>query len=62
MKTASYIRPADVAEKFPLSVKRLEKLRGQGRGPRFYRRGRSIFYREEDVAKWIEAGAVLTND
>lgn len=45
-----------------LSVKTLANLRSAGRGPRYFRRGRRIFYRIDDVRLWITESEVLTID
>lgn len=38
-----------------LSVKTLAMLRSSGRGPKFVKRGR-VFYFRDDLDQWLEAG------
>lgn len=45
-----------------LSIKSLANLRSQGRGPRFFRRGRRIYYNVQDVRSWLTQNPVLTID
>jgi hypothetical protein len=45
-----------------LSVKTLANFRSLGKGPRFYRRGRRIFYRLEDVERWLTQNETQTID
>jgi len=40
-----------------VSRKRLEKMRCAGGGPRYYKRGRSVFYCAEDLDAWMREGA-----
>jgi len=39
---------------FPCSVSTLETYATRGGGPRFYKVGRRVLYREADVRRWIE--------
>ena len=48
----------EAASVLRLSERTLERSRVTGRGPRFIRCGRSIRYREADIAAWIDARAV----
>jgi predicted DNA-binding transcriptional regulator AlpA len=50
-----YICAAVTARMMGLSVKTLEAMRAQRRGPRFYRLGRAIRYREDEVHSWFES-------
>jgi predicted DNA-binding transcriptional regulator AlpA len=52
-----YLNPAQVARLTGYSQKALESLRSRRTGPRFFRVGRSIRYRADDVRAWVEAGA-----
>ncbi len=57
------VRATHVEKFFPgLSPKTLANLRAQGRGPRYFRRGRLVFYRPEDVKMWIEQQETKTID
>lgn len=49
-----YISAADTARMTGLSVKTLEAMRAQRRGPPFYRLGRPIRYRDDEVQAWME--------
>jgi hypothetical protein len=62
-KEAEYSTPEKLVDRFDgLKLKTLANLRSQGRGPRFYRRGRRIFYKIEDVRRWITQNEVKTID
>ncbi len=45
------------AKRLNVSESYLNQLRVRGGGPKFLRLGRSIRYRDEDLAAWAEAGA-----
>lgn len=45
-----------------LSPKWLGNLRSRGHGPRYFKRGRRVFYRVQDVRLWIMANEVETAD
>jgi hypothetical protein len=45
--------PEMIAEIYGVPVGTLANLRSQGRGPRFYRRGRRVIYFFADVEKWL---------
>lgn len=45
-----------------LSESTLNKMRGEGRGPRFIRLGGRCFYRREDLDAYVEQGVVETAD
>lgn len=45
-----------------LSVKSLANLRSAGVGPKYYRRGRRIFYKVSDVRDWLTQNPVVTID
>jgi excisionase family DNA binding protein len=48
----------EAAHLLRLSERTLERKRVQGDGPRFVKAGRSIRYREEDLAAWVASRAV----
>ncbi|MBW1976096.1 MAG: helix-turn-helix domain-containing protein [Deltaproteobacteria bacterium] len=54
----------DEVEKFfpGLKPKTLANLAWQGRGPRYYRQGRRVFYRVEDIERWLTQQPILTAD
>ena len=45
-----------------LSVKTLANLRSAGRGPRYFRRGRRIYYKVGDVRDWLTQNPFVTVD
>lgn len=51
------LTPAEVAQRLRMSLKALEMLRHRGGGPKFFRRGRSVLYRLEDIRAY--EGATL---
>ena len=56
-----FIAANAVDKLFPgLSPKTLANLRSQGRGPRYYKRGRKVFYRVEDIERWLTDGEMKT--
>lgn len=44
--------PAEAAHFLRSSTSRLEKLRMSGVGPRWFRDGRRVLYRESDLVEW----------
>ena len=54
----SWLRTAEVSEEYPISTSLLERLRRDGDGPAFFRRGRVVLYRRADVEAWLERGLV----
>jgi predicted DNA-binding transcriptional regulator AlpA len=53
--TIRYICASVTARMMGLSVKTLESMRAHRRGPPFYRLGRAIRYREDEVQTWFES-------
>lgn len=53
---------AGAAEFLGLSASALNKMRGEGRGPRYMRLGNRIFYRRADLDAYLEACTVETAD
>lgn len=45
-----------------LSASTLNKMRGEGRGPRYMRLGSRIVYRRQDLDQYLNAGIVETQD
>ena len=62
--TTAWLSPETVEAAFPgLTKQKLQYLRDEGRGPRYFKpSGRSIFYRPDDIAAWIESAPVATRD
>ncbi|RJR43512.1 MAG: hypothetical protein C4576_14220 [Desulfobacteraceae bacterium] len=57
------VRPKFLPERFKgLSEKTLANLRSLGQGPRYYRRGRLIFYDVADIQEWLTKNPVETSD
>ncbi|RZZ84788.1 helix-turn-helix transcriptional regulator [Pseudoxanthomonas winnipegensis] len=53
---------AAAASYLGLSKSTLDKMRSQGRGPRYFRLGGRVFYRKADLDDYIKAGVVETAD
>ncbi|MBN4938245.1 helix-turn-helix domain-containing protein [Stenotrophomonas maltophilia] len=53
---------AQAAEWIGLSRSRLEKMRCEGRGPRYLKVGKRCFYRPADLDAYLEAAVVETAD
>ena len=45
----------NVAKRTGISKSTLEKLRLTGNGPVFLKRGKSVFYTEQDIVNWLQA-------
>lgn len=50
-----YLNTRQSAHFLSLSVRKLEKMRSAGIGPRFRRHGRLVFYHIEDLEAWSRA-------
>lgn len=50
-----YLNTRQSAHFLSLSVRKLEKMRSAGTGPRFRRHGRLVFYHIEDLEAWSRA-------
>ena len=48
----------EAAELLKLSVRTIERFRVSGTGPKFLKAGKSVRYRECDLAAWVEARVV----
>jgi excisionase family DNA binding protein len=48
------ISPEQLSQILGVPEKTLERWRNHGTGPPFFRAGRHVRYRRDDVAKWIE--------
>jgi len=57
MEKRYYLTRKQVAELFGVSAKWLANLSSQGRGPRYFKLGRKVLYRAEDVQAWIQKNA-----
>lgn len=47
-----YLNTRQAAHRLCLSVRKLEALRAEGKGPRFRRHGRLVFYHVDDLEAW----------
>jgi len=54
--------PETIAAMYTISRGTLANMRSQGRGPRFYRRGRRVIYFFDDVERWLRSEPCLTID
>ncbi|HEL4163321.1 MULTISPECIES: helix-turn-helix transcriptional regulator [Stenotrophomonas] len=67
MKSATAIPPerfkgVEAAAYLGISKSTLEKMRANGRGPRYVRLGRQCFYRRTDLDAYIGGAVVETTD
>lgn len=49
------LNPDELGERWEMSRQALAQQRYMGKGPKFFRTGRKVFYREEDVLAWEES-------
>lgn len=49
---------ADIALFLDLPLSTMDKLRGEGKGPRCFRLGRRLYVRQADLRQWLDAMAV----
>jgi excisionase family DNA binding protein len=52
------LKQSEAAKLLRLSERTLERLRVSGAGPSFVKAGRSVRYRESDLAEWISRRTV----
>lgn len=52
----------EAAKHLGVGVSTLDKMRMQGRGPRYLKLGSRIFYRQSDLDAYLEAAVVETTD
>lgn len=50
-----WLRPREVAEEYNIPEGTLGQWRYAGRGPKFYRFGKSIRYKRSEIEAWAEA-------
>lgn len=62
--TEEWLSPAEVCEHVPgMTVRRLERMRGEGRGPRYAKPSpKTVVYALADVHAWVAASIVPTRD
>ncbi|WP_424973209.1 helix-turn-helix transcriptional regulator [Dinoroseobacter sp. S76] len=51
----AFLDEVDVADMLCQSVRTIQKWRVTGYGPTFYKLGRSVRYRQDEVLNWAEA-------
>lgn len=59
---AARLDSTQAAQWLGLSKSTLEKMRCDGRGPRYLKVGKRCFYRPADLAAYLEAAVVETTD
>ena len=59
---ADRLNVENAARHLGLSASTLNKMRSEGRGPRYMRLGSRVFYRRQDLDAYVEAGVVETTD
>lgn len=52
------LTPADVAKLLDVTEQTLAQWRSEKRGPNYTRLGKGVFYRADDLQKWIAANVV----
>lgn len=58
-----WLSPSDVCEMWPgMTLRRLQRMRDEGRGPAYSKAGRTITYAESDVQAYLAARRVGTRD
>jgi len=63
MEKPIMIAASEVSKFFPgLHYKTLANMRSQGKGPRYYKVGRKVFYRIADLEAWLTQNPILTAD
>lgn len=60
LKLPRYLNEREVSRITGLSLSTLRNDRWRGRNIPFYRLGRSVRYRADDVVKWVEARKIRT--
>ena len=61
-KTLKALSPKQVSALYPICEGSLGNMRCQKTGPRFFKVGRRVVYRPEDVEQWLFGSPVLTLD
>lgn len=60
--TKKALTAKQVSERYGIGAAVLANLRWQKRGPAYFRVGRKIIYRPEDIELWLFRHPVLTSD
>lgn len=57
------LTPDDMVERFPDTNRQTwAQMRYRGTGPKFFKVGRKVYYRQEDVDTWIESSLQTRTD
>lgn len=57
------LSPAQVCDVVPgMTIRKLQRFRDEGRGPKYSKLGRTIVYREHDVRAWVDRNVVPTRE
>lgn len=59
---AGRLRVSEAAKYLGMGHSTLDRMRHEGRGPRYLKLGGRVFYRREDLDAYIEAGVTETTD
>jgi predicted DNA-binding transcriptional regulator AlpA len=62
MQDLELLREQQVTQRFGLTGPWLRRSRQEGRGPKFIRLGRMVFYRVSDITDFLAANEIETND
>ena len=55
------LKPKDLASQYGIPVSTSARLRAEGTGPAFFKRGRAVLYDVQDVEAWLNARRVTSN-
>ncbi|MET4727935.1 excisionase family DNA binding protein [Lysobacter enzymogenes] len=56
------LRVREAAKYLGLGVSTLDKMRMEGRGPRYLKVGNRVFYREADLTAYLDSAVIETSD
>ncbi len=62
LKAKEYLTPAEVEKVYPLPASTLEKMRKASSGPKYIKRGRSVYYRPQDIRSYLDAHCQRTHE
>lgn len=60
--TRKALTPQDCRDIYGLNPGTLANMRFSKTGPRYYKLGKKVLYRVEDIEQWLNANVVLTRD
>lgn len=62
-RSTSWLSPAEVCEVWPgMTVRKLQRMRAEGRGPAYSKAGKTITYATSDVDAFIRAHRITTRE